>query len=78
MSFLAFFDLVLTLTGAPGVPGAGKWLMDLSAALHIIIWLCFCGICMIRLKYMWKARSMWFEGAREPPWVLMQAIVLCC
>jgi len=76
LSALALCDMFLAVTGSPGIPGAGNWLRNLSTALHIMIWLVFVGVSLTRLKYMWKARGMWFGGAIEPPWVVIQAVVV--
>merc|ERR1712100_799998 len=76
LSYLALFNMLLSFTAAPGIPGQPDWLGTLSYVLQIMIWIIFCVVCLIRLKYMWKARSKWFAGAREPPWIVCQAVVL--
>jgi len=76
LSGLALLDMLLSITSPPGIPDGPEWLMDVSEICQVLIWLVFVAVCLIRLKYMWKARSKWYSGAMEPPWGIVQAIVI--
>jgi len=76
LSYLALFDMLLSITSPPGIPDGPDWLMTLSEVLQLVIWLMFCVNCVQRVRYMWAKRDEWFYGAWEPPWVFIQMIVL--
>ena len=76
LSFLAYLDLILSLMAPPGIAGAPEWLKSASMGFQLIIYLIMLVALLFRLKFMWGSKAKWFDGAREPRWLIVQSIVL--
>lgn len=74
LSFLSLIDMLLAFVQAPTM--MTSWISDVATWLELVILAIYMFTVFIRLKYMWKARDRWWDGATEPRWVLMQAVVV--
>jgi len=79
LSTLASIDLFLAMLTPPGIIQV-DWLQgDVPQAafyVSIAIWLCFCSVCAVKLKYMWGQKKNWFTSGEEPWFLAVQALVL--
>jgi hypothetical protein len=76
LAYLALFDMILCISAKPGLEQWASWTSDVSFILQVIIWVIFSVALLVRLKYMWRAKSNWTQGASEGQFIIGQIIVL--
>jgi len=75
-SGLAIFDMCLACISSPGWDDAPDDTPTVAMVLSVFIWIFFCVLLVIRLKYMWPQRKNWEQAGEEPLWSMGQMFVL--
>jgi hypothetical protein len=76
LSLCALVDMVLACLSYPTAFYVSE---NVDLAMVIImqcIWGAYIVVAATRLKFMWKARGAWMDGAAEPPWLMVHLIMV--